>query len=144
MTWATGVGYRDAGRASCRSERFAVVRENARDTRAQALEVPHRRAKERYSAVLVFVGVDLRDGNAAVVVHSYEDVLPADVAGSMRAVPVMRSPTLSKRPSLLMSMCACKYSLRRKIASATWGSIARGDLFGREDLSRRPAAPSDR
>lgn len=36
--------------------------------------------------MLALVGVDLRKGDAAVVIHGHEDVLPADVARTLGAV----------------------------------------------------------
>ena len=84
-----------------RSEGHAVIAQHALDGHTDAGEVVHGRPQERFCAVSGLVRVDLREGQAAVVVHGHEDEVPADVSRPLGTVTGDAMADLVKTPELL-------------------------------------------
>lgn len=82
-------------------ERHAVVGQHALDGNSQAFEVRHGGSHERLCAVPALVGVHLREGDATVVVHGDEHVLPPDVASAPGAIARDAVAHLVEAPELL-------------------------------------------
>ena len=82
-------------------ERHAVVCQHALDGYTQTGEVAYRGPQECLSADLRLVGVDLREGQPAVVVHGHKDVVPADPSPALGAIAGDAVTDLLEAPELL-------------------------------------------
>jgi hypothetical protein len=93
-------------------EAGAVVGEDAFGPDAKGAEVGNRVSQELCRARLGFVGIDVCEADAGMIVDRDEEVLPACLMGLCEA-PGMRLPMRSMRPSFLVSMwirspgCSC-------------------------------------
>jgi hypothetical protein len=82
----------------------AVAGHNASNGDAEVFVIRYCGFEKRNGAAGLLIGQDLGEGDTGMVVNSDVDELPTDCCFGPVRSPVIRWPTLSKRPSFLISM----------------------------------------